>query len=112
MNEEERAAHSAASFFAAAPTRRRAPVSTGGGSVNELAPVPNVVREDVFAEAIGRRVERTAAVDLRELLDEIHQHRIGGEHERRDRNPGAAAAIRLLERAIDDLHVESERIRV
>src|SRR6266542_4502397 len=35
-------------------------------SVHELPPIPYVVREDVLAEAVGRRVERSAAIDLRE----------------------------------------------
>src|SRR5438270_7769065 len=48
--------------------------------MHKLAAIANVVRQDVFAETVGGGVERAAAVDLRELLDEVHQHRVGGEH--------------------------------
>src|SRR3954454_7340627 len=76
--------------------------------VDELAAVADVVGEDVFAEAVGRRVERASSIDLRELLDEVHQHRIGGQHERRDRDIRAAAAVRFFQRPVHDLHVEAE----
>src|ERR1051325_5236064 len=81
-------------------------------SMHELPPVADVIGQDVLAQPIRRRVEGAAAVDLRELFDEVHQQRIGGQHERRDRDTGAAAAVGLLERAVDDLHVEAERVRV
>src|ERR1051325_6849805 len=81
-------------------------------SMHELPPVADVIGQDVLAQPIRRRVEGAAAVDLREWFDEVHQQRIGGQHERRDRDTGAAAAVGLLERAVDDLHVEAERVRV
>src|SRR5258706_8713070 len=50
--------------------------------------------------------------DLRELLDEVHQHRVGRKHEGGDRDVGAAAAVGFFQRAVDDLHVQTERVRV
>src|SRR6266481_2292777 len=70
------------------PAHRWEPATGNRQLMHEFPPIPNVVREDVLPQPVRRRVERPPAIDLRKLLDEVHQHRVRGQHERRDRDAG------------------------
>src|SRR5713101_3683502 len=63
--------------------------------------VPDVVDEDVLAEAVGRGEEGAAMVDARHLLHEGHQGAALLQHEGVDGDALARAALRFLERLLE-----------
>src|SRR5262249_6822832 len=81
-------------------------------SVQELLAVPDVVREEELGEVVGRGVVGAAAVDLGQLVHEFDKVSIRRDHEGGDRDAVAPAGIGLLERAVDDLQIQPERVLV
>ena len=67
-----------------------------------------VIHEDVLTEAFGRGVKGTALVDLRHLVDELHQGPTTFEHERVDDDTVFRAAHHFAQRFLNG----AERWRV
>src|SRR6476646_1582940 len=73
-------------------TDRRTRSATGA---QQLTLLLDEVDQHVVAEGLGRREERPALVQLRELLDETLEAAVGIEHERVDPDPVLGAAGHL-----------------
>src|SRR5512136_1264101 len=80
------------------PGPAAAPVARGAGVlVHGPALVADIVREEEFAQPVGGSEVGLALVDARELLHELLQRGVGGEHEGGDRDAGTPAGARSLE---------------
>src|SRR5690606_4940790 len=81
-------------------------------SPQPLPPIPYVVLEDVLAEIVEARVVSPPLIGRGKLADEILEIRITGDHERRDRDPLAAADHGFIQYLVDDPAIEAEGVTV
>src|SRR5690349_17256789 len=72
----------------------------------------HVVHQQVLPQRVWRGEVRLAAAELGNLLDELHQAVIAGQHEGVDQDALALAAVDLFERAADHQRIQTEGIAV